>query len=167
MPELGQRFTTGSEIDWSKPFLIPFLPGEKVRHRASGDVGVVLGIVVTPASCMVDVSFTQEADHVVSHLALESADGDDGLDGRTLWEFPWPWGHAVVHRADGKRAIVTGYRINERGIDVHVSLNPTTWGWCSLYELNEALDQDQVPVPAPAGEAEQEGRSIGVGASAG
>ena len=41
MPELGQRFTTGSEIDWSKPFLIPFLPGEKVRHRASGVVGVV------------------------------------------------------------------------------------------------------------------------------
>jgi hypothetical protein len=133
-----------AEIDWSKPFRLPFSPGEKVRHRADGAIGILSSIVVYPRGCMVECAWEPGATHSDWHFAVESVGEDDHHGCPSIWEFPWPWGHKVAHRADGKIGVIDGYRIAERGISCRVTWRVDYWDWHSLCELEE--------VPAGAGE---------------
>lgn len=128
-------YTTGSEIDPTKPFKLPFLPGERVRHLADGEIAIVCTIVVMPHGCLIEC--TSNESHGVWHFAIESIGDDCSQECREVWEFPYGWGEKLAHRLNGKVGIVSGYRISERGMCVRMAWSDESWEWHPFCELEE------------------------------
>jgi hypothetical protein len=132
--------STGTEIDAAKPFKAPFFPGERVRHLANGDIGIVCTIIVLPQGCLIECDWgAPEGHRDVWHFVIESMGGDDDRhDWRDKWESPYAWGDRVVHRTNcDSVGVVNGFRISERGLGVRVSWSSERWEWHTLCELED------------------------------